>query len=189
MSDRLYLTCRIRGANDLTLLRQFEKALALFPFSKLARRGAILKVYVLEHSEPPLLEREFELGASPEEILTFAGEVFQSDCRVEVDTTWDLWRFDTEWKLHPAHVVLAANASRFEDGGGDQLQIDFGLDSQFLPLEGLEGSLQRSQSNLKSLLHFVQDLEKTLPLESRQLRSESGANFARELEQTLARFQ
>jgi hypothetical protein len=189
MSDRLYLTCRIRGASDLTLLRQFEKVLVLFPFSKLAKRGPVLRVYAHDHTEPPQLEREFELGATVDEILKAAGEVFQSDCRVEVETGWDLWTFQTEWKLQPATVTLAVDASRFEDPDGDHLHIDFGLDSQFLPSESIEGSLARSQSNVKSLLHFVQDVEKALPLESRQLRSESGANFAAELAQTLARFQ
>jgi hypothetical protein len=34
------------------------------------------------------------------------------------------------------------------------------------------------QSNLKSLLHLVSDLEEVLDIESRQVWSESGANFA-----------
>jgi hypothetical protein len=121
--------------------------------------------------------------------MKIAGESFQSDCRVEIETAWDLWTHETEWKLRPAGVIFACMGSRFEGEEGDQLQVDFGLDSRFLPQEEIEGSLQRSQSNLKSLLHFVQDLEKAVPLEARQLRSEGGANFAAELAQTLARFQ
>ena len=34
------------------------------------------------------------------------------------------------------------------------------------------------QSNLRSLLHLVSEIEKSLPLENRKLWSESGANFA-----------
>jgi hypothetical protein len=48
-----------------------------------------------------------------------------------------------------------------------------------------EGGLRMSQSNLKSLLHLVGDLEGALDLERRQVWSESGANFAEVLKQAL----
>ena len=41
------------------------------------------------------------------------------------------------------------------------------------------------QSNVKSLLHLVGDLERVLDLERRQVWSESGANFAEVLKQAL----
>jgi hypothetical protein len=189
MSDRLYLSCRIKGASDLTLLRHFEKILDVFPFSKLARRGPIVRVLVLEASEPPVVEREFELGAGTPELLAVAREFFQTDCSVEIDAGWDLWQFDTEWKLRPAPVTLACMGSRFDDADGDHMRIDFGVDALFLPDEAVEGSVRMSQSNLKSLLHLVGDIERSVPFESRQLLSESGANFAGMLAQTLARLQ
>jgi len=34
-----------------------------FPFSILAKRGPVLRVYAIAHSEPPLIEREFLPGA------------------------------------------------------------------------------------------------------------------------------
>jgi len=61
---------------------------------------------------------------------------------------------------------------------GDHLRIEFGLDALFLPIAGVDGSLRMGQSNLKSLLHLVSDLEEVLDIESRQVWSESGANFA-----------
>jgi hypothetical protein len=44
------------------------------------------------------------------------------------------------------------------------------------------------QSNLKSLLHLVGDLEGVLDMESRQVWSESGANFADVLRNALGSY-
>jgi hypothetical protein len=189
MSDRLSLSCRVRGSTDLIVLRHFEKMLSLFPFSKLAPRGPVLRTYVLEHAEPPAAEREFELGATAAELVAIARESFQADCLVEIDTAWDLWQFDGEWRLRPAPVQLCCYGSRFDNDEGDHLRVEFGPDAQFLPDPAMEGSLARGQSNLKSLLRFVSELEKALPLESRQLMSESGVNFAGVVRESLTRFQ
>ena len=55
-------------------------------------------------------------------------------------------------------------------------------------MHAVEGSLRMGQSNLQSLLHLVGDLERALDLESRQVWSESGANFAEMLKQALGTF-
>jgi hypothetical protein len=188
VSDRLYLSCRLRGANDANLLRHFEKLLALFPFSKLAKRGPVLRVYAVEHKEPPAFEREFSPGAAPANMIAMGREFFQPDCCMEIDAAWDLWQLDKEWKLGPAPVILSALGSKFEDREGEHLRVDLGLDSHFLPNEKVEGSLRMGQSNLRSLLHFVNDAERSLSLESRTLWSESGVNFAGMLAETIARF-
>lgn len=188
VSDRLYLSCRLRGANDANLLRHFEKLLALFPFSKLAKRGSVLRVYAVEHTEPPAFEREFPPGAAPADMLAMGREFFHPDCCMEIEAAWDLWQFDREWKLGPAPVILTAFGSKFENSDDEHLRVDLGLDSHFLPNEKIEGSLRMGQSNLKSLLHFVSDVERGLTLESRQLWSESGVNFAGILAETIARF-
>ena len=70
----------------------------------------------------------------------------------------------------------------------DHLRIDFGLDSKFLPSEEIEGSLRIQQSNLRSLLHLVSEIDKALPVERRLLWSESGANFAEIVEEALEKF-
>ncbi|MGH9646174.1 MAG: hypothetical protein ACRD4E_05085, partial [Bryobacteraceae bacterium] len=70
----------------------------------------------------------------------------------------------------------------------DNLRIDFGLDSKFLPAEDIEGSLRIQQSNLRSLLYLVSEIDKALPVERRLLWSESGANFAQVVEEALEQF-
>ena len=43
--------------------------LDVFPFSKLAVRGPIVRVYAVEFAEPPLLERPFDPGVSVADII------------------------------------------------------------------------------------------------------------------------
>lgn len=169
------------------MLREFQKLLELFPHSKLRQRGPVLRVYAVEHVEPPVVEREFPPAASAAELIEGAREFVHGDCAVEVDTAWDLWQFDDDWKLAPAAVTLLCLGPRFE-GTGDHLRIEFGVDARFLPMKGVEGSLRMGQSNLRSLLRLVSSIERGLPLERRKLWSESGVNFAELLAETLARY-
>lgn len=188
MSDRLYLSCWLRDFGESGMLRQYQKLLELFPYSKLARRGPVLRIYAIEHAEPPVIEREFLPGAEPAQIVAAAREFGHADCAFEVETFWDLWTFeDEDWKLAPTPVTLLCLGPDF-DGNGDHLRIEFGVDSRFLPLKGVEGSLRMGQSNLRSLLRLVSSVERGLPLESRKLWSESGVNFAELLAETLARY-
>jgi hypothetical protein len=188
MSDRLYLSCWVRGFNDSNLLRHFGKLLELFPSSKLAQRGPILRVYAIEYVEPLLLERPFDPGTAAAEIIAAARDFVKPDCSVEVDGFWDLWQYDGEWKLRPAAVTLTCFGPAFERDDDDHLRIDFGLDGKFLPTAGIEGSPRMGQSNLRSLLRLVGELERALPIERRVVWSESGANFADLLAQAVAQF-
>lgn len=188
MSDRLYLSCWVQGFSDSNMLRHFGKLLECFPFSKLAQRGPVLRVYAMEYAEPPAVERPFDTGIDVADTISAARDFAQPDSCIELDAAWDLWQFDAEWKLRPAAVTLSCFGSSFEHESRDNLRIDFGLDSKFLPSEEIEGSLRVQRSNLQSLLHLVGEIEKSLPLERRLLWSESGANFAEEVEKALARF-
>lgn len=193
MTDRLYFSCRLKQAIPASLLRQFGKLMGAFPFSRLAKRGPVLRVYAVALSEPTLMEREFpvseDTAVTSTDILSAAGELLQSDCACEVDTFWDLWQHDgNEWKLQPAPVTLCCYGIDFGSDQEDHLRIEFGPDARFLPAPGLEGSLRMGQSNLKSLLRLVSDLERLLDLESRKVWSESGANFAEVLKQSLGTF-
>jgi hypothetical protein len=190
MSDRLYLSCWVRGYSGATMLRHFETMLSLFPFSKLARRGALMSIYAVEHSEPALAEHDFPPGATPAEIVTAAVEFAEADCSVEVEAEWDLWQHGEKgWELRPATVRLVCFGPDFDNENGDHLRIELGLDALYLPQEGVAGTLRMSQSNLKSLLHLVSEIERALPLERRQLWSESGVNFPALLAETLARME
>lgn len=171
------------------MLRHFEKVLGLFPSSKLAFLGPVLRVRAIDMAEPPLIEREFLPGVAAADIVGDAREFAGEDCCVEVDASWDLWQHDGDWKLAPAPVGLLCFGPDFENETGDHLRFEFGLDSKFLPIEGLEGSVRMGQSNLRSLLHLVSDIERSVPIEKRRLWSESGVNFAELMADTIARLQ
>lgn len=168
------------------MLKHFEKVLQAFPYSKLATRGPVLRVRAVEMAEPPLIEREFPKDATGE-LIRASAEFTHEDCCVEVDALWDLWQYDGEWKLAPSATGLFCFGPDFENETGDHLRIEFGLDSRFLPMEGVEGSLRMGQSNLRSLLHLVSDIERALPVEKRRMWSESGVNFAEVLAETVQR--
>jgi len=193
VSDRLYLSCWLRGFSESNMRRHFETMLALFPFSKLAARGPVLRVYAIEMAEPPLLEREFEPGLAPAALAAAIGEAadefVNADCCMEVEAAWDLWQWDGDWKLAPAAVAILCFGPGFEGDSDDHLRIEFGPDFRFLPMEGVEGSLRMGRSNLLSLLHLVSDIERTLPVQRRRIWSESGANFAELLAETVARLE
>jgi hypothetical protein len=193
MSDRLYLSCWLRGFSESSMPRHFETLLGLFPFSKLAARGPVLRVYAIAMSEPPLLEREFAHTVPKptmvEAMVESAREFADTDCCLEVEATWDLWQWNGEWKLAPAAVTILCFAPGFDNDAGDNLRVEFGPDFRFLPVEGVEGSLRMGRSNLLSLLHLVGDIERALPIQRRSIWSESGANFAELLAETVARLE
>jgi len=139
-----------------------------------------LRVYAIEYAEPPQFERDFpvfqDLGETIADVLAAAREFMQEDCACEIDAAWDLWQFDRDWQLAPASVTLMCFGPEFDNEAGDHLRIEFGPDSRYLPDPDIEGSARMSQSNLKSLVHLVHEIEITLDLERRQLWSESGEN-------------
>lgn len=184
--DRLYLSCWLRNWNESNMLRHFQKLLGLFPFSRLSERGPEVRVYALEHSEPAQIEKDFAPGADARVMIETAREFMHDDCLCEIDTAWDLWQFEGDWQLAPASVLLSSFGPAFENEIGDHLRVDFGLESRFIPDPGVEGSARMAQSNLKSLVHFVHEIERALPLERRQLWSESGENPAESITKALA---
>jgi hypothetical protein len=180
MTDRLFLSMWLRHAGKAngpslafdtdTLLRNFAKMLG--------HRG-----------EPALLERELpttgERVEAVVEIIESANEFMQQDCMCEVDASWDLWQFHGDWKLAPSGVTLVCFGPDFDNEVGDHLRIEFGPDSHFLPDPDIEGSVRMGESNLKSLVHLVSELERSLNLERRRLWSESGENPVELLMQAL----
>lgn len=188
MPDRLYFSCRLRATGETQLLDQFGKLLGVFPFSKLAKRGPALRIYAIQLVEPPVFEREFPVETAVDDMVDAMRDFLHPDCACEIDTFWDLWQYDGDWKLRPAPLTLACYGPDFEREQDDHLRIEFGLDALFLPIAGVDGSLRRGQSNLKSLLHLVSDMEGALDIESRQVWSESGANFADVLRSALGSY-
>ena len=177
MADQLYLSYWIHNFTEQNMLRHFEAVLKKFPFSRL-KPLARLRIYVLELAEPPALEREF---AGPEDlsaVIEAAGNYLHDDCAYLIDTAWDIWQFDTEWKLKPAQITLICYGPRFQSEFGEQLLIEVGSNTHFLPQSESSTNLAPIRHNIRGLLHLVEDLDKLPFTEKRKLWSESGRNFA-----------
>lgn len=181
MADQLFLSYRLRGYTEGSMLRHFERLLRIFPYSRLSQTSSNLRVSAVSWDEPPLIETPMEPPLDIDRVLTIAKEFTSADCAVHLDTKWDLWRFDEDWALQPARVVLACFGPSFESERDDHLRIDFGIDEQFLPQKDLPNALFMAQSNIRSLLHLVEELDKELNAERRQLWTDSGENFAEKL--------
>ena len=67
----------------------------------------------------------------------------------------------------------------------EDLRIEFGVDSHYLPRPELAGSGRMTESNIKSMLRLVHELDLELPVAKRTLETESGENFAERLQQVL----
>lgn len=113
------------------------------------------------------------------------------DIAYRVESWWDIWQFDTDWELKPGRVALSCFGPEFDNGTEQQiseqedLRIDFGVDAHYLPRSGVEGGARLTESNIKSLLRLVHELETSLPVQKRKLETESGENFAIRLQQVL----
>jgi hypothetical protein len=185
VADQLYLSYKLRGYSNGNMLRHWERLLRKFPYSKLSKTESTFRVHAVSFSEPALFERSLPDPFELDVVLQLAKEFTAPDCAAQLETNWDLWQFTDDWRLTPTSAALTCFASGFEDSDGDNLRVDFGPDAVFLPDAELPNSLFMSQSNLKSLLHFVHEADSALTVETRRLWTESGENFAERLQATL----
>jgi hypothetical protein len=184
MADTVYLSLWLQRFDAQTMLDHFEKLLERFPYSRL-RPGLVLRVYALEFAEPPALEQRFEGQPDVRQVTAAAREFLHADCAYQVETHWDLWQHDREWKLAPSPVILQCFGSEFPADDGEHLLLDLGPDSLFLPESEAPASFRAVQSNIRSVLHLATDIEEALPVERRRLWSESGENLAEQLAEVL----
>lgn len=185
MPDRLTLSCRLQGYHGLNMLDHWGTLLGLFPYSRLSPPPAMFRISAVDFSEPLLFESAFEMPADASEILCACRDFQHEDCAYQIECFWDLMLDEDGWRLAPAPVSLWCFGPRFDNDAGDHIRIEFGLEDPFLPVAGMEASVHASQANLRSLTRLVTEIEERLPVERRQLWSESGANFAEKLRMTV----
>ena len=182
MADQLFLSYRLRGFTENNMLRHFEKMLRVFPFSRLNTSGSVLRVNAVSWGEPPLLELPMPDPLDIDAALASAKEFAGGDCAVQLEAKWDLWQHGKDWEVTPTRVMLSCFGPRFEDEDADHLRIDFGLDASFLPQAELPNNAFMAQSNIRSLLHLAAELDRNLNVETKRLWSDSGENFADQLQ-------
>jgi hypothetical protein len=185
MADRLYLSYWLNGFTVQNMLRHYEKMLRLFPYSRLQSGVSVFKVIPISYSEPSRIEETFAMPDALDEMLASAKAFLDSDSCYRLETWWDLWQYENDaWQLASSRVVLSCFGPEFEDAEG-HLEIDFGIDALFLPQAGLPNNVKMAQSNIKSLLKLVHDIDNTLSVDRRSLWTEAGENFAERLQVAL----
>ncbi len=185
MAEQLYLSYRLRNFSAETMLRHYEKLLRIFPFSRLARQPATFKVLAVNYNEPVALEIPCPSPIDLDNVLAAAKDFENPDSSYRLESWWDLWQFEGDWKLAPSRVALCCFGPEFVHESDDHLTIEFGIDAHFLPQPGAPNNARMVQSNIKSLLKLVHDLDDALAVETRRLWSESGENFSEKLHQAL----
>ena len=186
MAEQLYLSYRLRSFTAQNMLRHYEKLLRIFPFSRLARQPSTFKVLAVDYNEPAVLEIPYPPPVPVDSVLAVAKDFENPDACYRLESWWDLWQFEGDWNLAPSRVALCCFGPEFEHESDDHLTVEFGIDAHFLPQPGTPNSMRMVQSNIKSLLKLVHDLDDALPVETRRLWSESGENFSEKLHQALS---
>ncbi|MBN8729247.1 MAG: hypothetical protein J0L64_01810 [Acidobacteria bacterium] len=184
MADSVRLSFWLRGFTEHNMLSLYERVLRRFPYSRLAPAG-MLRIFALDYSEPPVLEEEFDDAANTSAILSIIREHFHNDCAFQLDCCWDLWHYGEDWSLKPCAVSLAIFGPFFESPWGEQVQIDLGLDFLYLPSPGVPPNPRALRSNIRSVLHLAEDMQRILPVDKRALWSESGENLAERLQEAV----
>jgi hypothetical protein len=183
MPDRLFLSLRFPDFSERTMLRHYEQLVRLFPFSRLSRGYSTVRVHAVSQNEPALFEQPFPNPLNPDAVVAVVGGFAAADCAIFLDTQWDLFQYDQEWRLKPAAVCLACFLPLFEDSEGEQIRLDLGRVDLFLPDPDVAHSVQAVQANLQSLVHLAKTVERSLKPVSRRLWTESGVDLARHLEE------
>lgn len=192
MTDQLYLSMWLPEALANWRTRYFEKILSIFPFSQREQPQSTLYIHAISQTEPSLLERPLNGPVSLADINMALQDYSGDDIAFRFESWWDLWQYNgTDWEIKPAKIAFSSFGREFDNGSSleanqqEDLRIDFGVDTLFLPDASLAGSGRLIESNIKSLLKLVHDIEDALPLERRALETESGENFAEKLNRNL----
>jgi len=197
MGDLIYLSLWLRDFRTETMLRYWKSALEQFPCSPERSGVRSMTIYPLDWGQTPLLEQAFSPGVDAESVVRLAQEFLHADCAYEAQMNWDLWvpasdSSKSGWQKAPAVVSVACVGSGFDpeapENRGD-IQINFGLDTPFLPPEPENGPAVRPiapprpvQENIQQLLEYVHRLENRLPLLKKLLWCESGENLAEKIQ-------
>ena len=170
MSDCVYLSVWLQQHDAASVLPALRAALNAFPYSESYPGVRSFSVHPLDWSEPVSLEEDFPGGANADLILELAAQFEHSDCAYQAVVCWDL-------AAGPKVVKIIAYGPDFEGREEERGNLEFDL--------GLETSFLSDQRNISELIALNRKLASSLPPHKRHLWTESGANFADKVAETL----
>src|SRR5579872_5019955 len=116
MADSLYLNLWFRSFREQEVLARVGCVFSQFPFSESRPGIGHLSIRSLDWSEPTVFEETFDHRASPERVLTLAGEFLHDDNSYVFEAHWDLWSRAAsadEWRRQPHPVKFIAHGEMF----------------------------------------------------------------------------
>jgi len=185
MPDLVCLSLWLKDYQESNMLQHWGRVLEAFPVSPSSPGIRELAIYPLDWGETPVFERSFGDGLDAGEAVNLAAEWFPKGSYSSGG-----------WIQTPTAVSISCLGSEFDREGSDNrsdLQVNFGLDTPFLPLgedsmppyhPAWEVADQRTRENLQQLVEFVHRLDQSLPVTKRLLWCESGENLADKILQT-----
>ena len=160
-----------------------------FPFSHTEPGVRYFELRPVSWNEATTLEQRFRPGIDPEQAVLRASDQLHEDYAYVFDAAWDLWQLsekDRQWSIRPSPVKFIVHGVEFDDGVFEQeghIQVDFGLDSQFLQEQvALSSETEaRIRANVQKLVDFTNRIEQHSGASARLLWSESDDNLAQKL--------
>ncbi len=80
MADQLFLSYWLRNYSESTMLRNYEKLLRLFPFSRLGQQPSTFKIMAVDVSEPVVAEIPYPPPVPIDDVLAVAKDFQNADC-------------------------------------------------------------------------------------------------------------
>ena len=198
VADLVFLSLWLRDYNESNMLQHWKCVIEAFPVSGNVPGIRSLVIYPFQWAETPVFERSFGEGFDVDEAVRLATEFLHEDYAYEAELHWDLWLPDPSgrpeiWRRTSNLALVSCLGPEFEREGTEDradIQVNFGLDTLFLPPEGqpypLSGQERgvadlRTRENLQHLVEFVHKLDQSLSLVKRFLWCESGENLAEKI--------
>jgi hypothetical protein len=189
VADPLYLSLWFPSFTEQNMMAHALSVLRQFPFSAVRPGVAYLAVHPVSWNEPPILEKRFNPGISPEDAIDAASDLLHEDYAYAFDLYWDLWTVEPankQWTLAPNRVRMIVQGEEFDERaseGNGQIEFDFGLDTPFLQeqVELDDEAEGRVRSNVHKLVDFTNKVEKNAQANGRLLWSDSEDNLAQKL--------
>jgi hypothetical protein len=189
VSDPVYLSLWFRDFSGPEMLPHAFTVLQQFPFSAQRPGISYFAVHPVSWGEATVLERRFPAGIDPGQATLIAAELIHDDYAFVFEAHWDLWTPDASganWLLEAAPVQFIVQGEEFDEGAYQQtghIQVDFGLDSNFLQPETVlsEQTRAKIRENVAKLVEFSVNLEKNGGMSSRLLWSDSEESLAQKL--------
>jgi hypothetical protein len=128
------------------MLERFGAFLGTIPFSSTKPGFSYLVIRAVDSTESPMLEQDLRaLPLDAASIVELAKGYLHSDCAYEVQSSWDLWVYDSlaaKWQLHPQPLEVLCHGEDYDNGfwrENGHIQVNLGFEHFFTGHAGLLG--------------------------------------------------